>query len=411
MRFVILVILGILLGGSAPAQGSDLLVDPGGSPGSFATIDAAMQAATPGDRILVMPGAYPPFNFSRGVHLIGLGATPGDVVIQRIAYHVNIPAADYDTLISNVTVTSTSPLDVLSIHGNELAPGTLTIDGCVLQNGVFLRGGQQGFYLFINNSYIAPPAGHGFSGEACYVGGPGNYVDIRNTRIIGWDADPQTGIPAGTALSIAAGTVARITGSEISGGHGQPGGPTVAAGATALRSLPSGTIDLTLDGNAMVVGGNGQSGAPGGHGAAIQGTIKAGAAVVLGGSGTPPGVPYPNAAPLPAPTVHLNLTPGLLFAQNGVSVGPGDVVSVSLGGSPISGAIGISPAVVLPNDPVFVSLPPSTLTVLPVTSFTVSIPQVPGVNGAGYMVYMQGIALDASGVWRISDAAALRIDF
>jgi hypothetical protein len=391
---------------------TDLLVDPTGGPGTYPTITAAMLAAHPNDRILVTPGTYGGFQFSRGVDLVGLGDSPSDVVIQRIGFHISIPATDARALISNVTVRSANPLDVFAISGNELAPGVLTLDGCVLENGVYLRGGQAGFYVMMNNCRIVPPAGHGFSGEACRIGGPGNFVDIRNTRILGWDADPVAGIPAGVALRVVGGTNIRVSGSEVIGGDGVAVAG-LEAGADGLAGIAPGVVDLRLDGGATVRGGDGAGSGAGGHGVAITGSAATGTASVTGGAGTPPGMPWSLAQPVGLMThAHLAITPRLQFADGSIAVEPGQTITVTLGGPQTIGMIGVALASHLPDDPSFVSIALETLVIIPSSTFTTVVPSLAPINYPGAMFYVQGVVGDPiSGQIIVSDAAAIRVDW
>ena len=412
MRTILTLSLIATLCVPAICQGVDRYVDGTGAGGAYMTITGAMLASAPGDRILVLPGTYPAFQFSRGVHVIGLGTDPSQVVVARIAYHVSIPALNYDTLISNLTVSSNNPLDVLSIHGNELAPGTLTIDGCVLQNGVYLRGGEQGFYALINNTSVTPPTGHGFTGEACYLGGPGNYVEVRNTRIQAWDADQALGVPAGVALRLAAGTTARVIGGEITGGDGAGSPAPFTSGGDAIVSIIPGTVSLDLTGGVQVTGGAASGAAPGGHGTAIHGSVKIESAFVSGGAGVPAGLTHAVAQPSSSSSVHLVMNPGFQYAQGGVSLSPGQSLSVVLGSGLGLGALGISLGVELPSGSNFVTLALSQMVVIPMSSWSATIPNVPGLSIPGLMVYIQGVTLDpVSGSVNISDTAAVRIDF
>src|SRR5262245_45870285 len=110
------------------AHAADWIVDATGAQSSFTTIDPAMVQSTPGDRILVLPGSYPAVHFSRGVEVIGMGDEPGDVVVARVDFHVNIPNDDFDAVLSNLRVCGSGAADSISISGNELSAGTFLID-------------------------------------------------------------------------------------------------------------------------------------------------------------------------------------------------------------------------------------------------------------------------------------------
>lgn len=393
------------------AQGQDLVVDSTGAGGAFTEIGHAMLAADPGDRILVMPGSYPTFQFSRGVHVIGMGAIPEDVTIQRIAYHVSIPSTDYETVLSNVRVRGNSFLDVFAISGNELAPGTLTIDGCVLEGGVYLRGGQAGFYLHVNNSRIVPPAGYGFSGEAARLGGPGNYVELRNTKVIGWDADPIAFAPAGDAVRFDGGTRARITGSQLLAGSGTATG-LYAPGGTAISTISSGVVEVGIEGGSMLRGGDAFGSAPGGHGTNVAGTIHVGSATVLGGGGSPSGLPHAGSATVVGTgTLALDTDPAWSFAEEGIALAPGQTFEVNVPSGAGVPLLGVAFRVLLPGGPEFVSLPLEAATVFQTEGLTATVPTLPGTALSGLMVYFQGARVDVTtSDVVISDTVAYRID-
>ena len=143
---------------------------------------------------------------------------------------------------------------------------------------------------------MQPPAGYGFTGEACYLGGPGNSVDLLNTKITGWGAEPAAFATSGVGLRLSGGTQARITGCEITGGDGVDVAG-YAAGGAAVTNTGVGPVQLRIDGNSVIQGGDGAN-AAGGNGVAIQlGSIEVGAATVSGGFGVPPGVAYPFVQP------------------------------------------------------------------------------------------------------------------
>lgn len=393
------------------AQGTDILVDATGQQSSLTTISQAMLQASPGDRILVLPGTYPPFLYDRGVQLIGLGATPGDVVIERIAYHVSLPATGYDTLISNLTIDSSDPLEVLVLSGNELPPGVLILDSVEVRGGVFLRGGQQGFYLLAFNCRFAPPPGHGFSGEAAYLGGPGNFVELHNSEIRGWDADASVFAPAGAALRLAGGTMARIYGSQVVGGQGQAAFAPFDAGGDGILWDGLLAVDLRIDGGSVVAGGDGPG--PGGNGVTIHGNIVVADASVSGGNGNPPGQTWPLSQPTSGlPGLALSVFPPRAFAQSSSAAGPGDTVSFQLGTPAASSLILTCFALDLPGSDLFFAVEPQNLAGIHFgNAATGVVPDVPGLDFQGLMLYAQGAWYEqAAGRWHSSGVSAVRID-
>ncbi len=412
MKHGIIAIILALLVPPTTAQSVERIVDASGQASSFTTIEQAMVVSAPGDRILVLPGSYPPFLFSRGVQVVGMGADASQVVVERVAFHVSIPAVDYDASISNLTIQSSNPLDVLVLSGNELAAGTLVLDHVDIQGGVFLRGGDNGFYLLVNDTRVAPPAGHGFSGEACWLGGPGSYVEILASTISGWDADPAQFAPAGSGLRLGGGTSARISGSVIRGGDGFALGSPWSDGASAVVHAAPGLVNMRIDGGSSIVGGQGVGGGAGGDGVAVPGNILLGQANVFGGAGAPAGVPFGLALPVPMTTeVSMTVQPSRVNAQGVTHANPGELVSFSTPTPSATTAIVLSFSLHVPQDALFVAIDPAIQNVYMGNTVAGVVPSVPGFSLAGLMLYAQAFHYEAtSGQWISSATGAMRID-
>ena len=412
MRNQILIMAFFLAWQCANAQQTVFHVDALGERGSYTTIDQAMSQASPGDRILVYPGTYPSFQFDRGVEVVGLGQTPEDVKIESIAYHVSIPAVSYDSLISNVTLESPNPLQTLLLSGNELPPGVLVLDSVNIRGGVFLRGGQQGFYLLAYNCRFEPAAGHGFSGEACYLGGPGNFIELHSSVVRGWNADPSVGAPAGAALRIASGSTIRINGSRIIGGEAKAGGRLYEVAGEAIIGAGLGQVDLQLDGGSVVQGGKGYL--AGGDAISLQATIAVADATVKGGRGHPDGLDYSQNQPIAAPLgVSLEATPQRRYGQNQVAVHPDDVIAFSLGTAAKLPVMIVSHNLDLPATNLFLSIEtPTIMGVYFSNSVSTSVPAIPGLIKPGFMLYAQGAWWNSvTGKLEVSGTEAIRIDF
>jgi hypothetical protein len=400
-------VAGVLLGGGAAA--ADLVVDAAGVASPYTTIEAAMVASSPGDRILVLPGAYPAFHFSRGVAVIGLGAAPGDVQIARVDYHVNVPPFGYETLLSNVSICGTGAADSISISGNELTHGTLTLHGVVTCGGVFLHG-DAGFSLFAADSDVSPGPGDGFRGAA--VGFAGGTLDVVGTRIAGWDASLADGVSAGIGLRVGAGVAVTLTGGEVTGGDGVLEDEVFGAGADGIAAgLGSSPIHLTAAGGASIRGGDGAAPGPGGDGVALTGTLAVGDAVVAGGVGTPPGVPFGlDPAVDLGYDPELSVSPATPFAGGPIAVHPGALVTATLDASlPGPAAIGFAAALDPPAAPI------PTLLAGPVSLvFAYEVAFVaPDAGGAllGLQAYAQGFFVDpATGAVRTTNPVTLRMD-
>ena len=407
MRHAYRLLLFVLLSSSAAA--GDLLVDASGG-GSYTTIGAAMADAVPGDRILVSPGHYPAFSFRVAVSLIGLGAAPADVHIDRIDYHVSVPALNYDTVISNVAVGGPDPSFSLAIVGNELPPGTLIIDGADVEGAVYLGGGGDGFYLLLNNSRIRAQPGEGFLGTAVHVGGPaGNFVEIRNTTIEAANATDL--LPASHGLALIPGTRARLVGAVIRGGAGLAGSSHEAGGSAVVAGIGHGDLILRLDGDCDLRGGDAAGSGAGGNGVDISGVLEIGAANVSGGNGSPSGRAYVDAQPVAlAYDCHLTLTPHLADAQAPTLLRSGQFVQLSMPTPPGSTVIVVSVDLNLPAGPFLpVGFGGPTYWVLG-NQLRVQVPAGPGVWIPGIEMVAQGLAHPPGQPFLLSNTVACRLD-
>jgi hypothetical protein len=318
---------------STPALATDWIVDATGTASSFTNITQAMAQVATGDRILVLPGNYPPFHFSRSVDVIGLGNSPTDVTIERVDFHPTIPTLGYDCAIVNVSIVG----DSFSISGNELAPGTLVIDGVHLAGGVFLHGAGE-LYVLMQNSRIEAGAGDGFLGAAFDFGG--GTLDVVDSLVQGAGASSGAGATAGVGLRAwsTSSSHVRIANSTVQGGAGV-NAPGFQDGGDAIDRLGGGPVTLRLSGGSQVLGGDGIAPGRGGHAVDLAATITLGTATVVGGAGTPPGASFHGAVPTALGyDPYLALLPGGNQGQLPVFQHPGDFVFVGFDASlPSSG--------------------------------------------------------------------------
>jgi hypothetical protein len=409
----IALVIALALSTDLAAQGVDRTVDASGATSIYTTITQAMAASNPGDRILVLPGTYPPFQFSKGVRVLGMGADPSAVQIERVGVGVTQPQIGYEALLSNVTLAPQNPLNQTALGGNELAPGVLIVDGVRIRGGVFLRGGQAGFYCLLSNCQIDPLPGFGFSGEACYVGGPGNFFELRNSRVKGWNADPQASIPAGLGIRIGGGTQMRITNCRIFGGDGAPAGAPHDAGGDAIVSQSPGLVALRLDGGSIVGGGDGDGTGAGGDGVAISGTVETHSAMISGGAGMPPGLAYAIAQPSSlGADLELAVSPAAVDATGTPSVHSGQILTLAFDPGSAPSVIAFNFAVRLPQAGSFVPLVTEDATVITSPVWSVAVPHVPaGLAFPGIMLYAQaGVVDTVSGSVSASNTVVVRVD-
>ncbi|MBK7876065.1 MAG: hypothetical protein IPJ77_09975 [Planctomycetes bacterium] len=390
-----------------PAFATDWLVDASGTASNLTTIAQAMAQVSTGDRILVLPGSYPAFHFSRSVDVIGLGASPDDVLIQRVDFHPTIPTLGYDAGIANVRVCG----DSFSISGNELAAGTFVIDGAHLCGGVFLHGAGQ-LYVLMQNSQVEAGPGDGFLGAAFDFGG--GSADIVNSSIRAASASSAGGTTAGIGLRIWSTSTSnvRISNSLIRGGTGVD----VAGfrdGGDAIDRLSGGTTSLRLSGGSQILGGSAAGAGHGGNAVDIAGTITTGLATVTGGIGATPGATYASSQP-----TALGFDPLLRFSPTGTAGSlpvfqhPGELIRIdcdpSLTGALLASSTQIDP----PTTPTWSPLTapqllggPSEGFVLPVRSHRVVDP------APRRRVYLQGLFVDPlSGQTHSTNPIAMTVD-
>ena len=397
---------------SPAALATDILVDASGLQSSITTIGQAMAHARPGDRLLVLPGNYPAFLFEVGVHVVGLGALPADVRIARVDLHVSEPTTDYDAALSNLTVGDGSPANAVAISGNEQPPGVVLIDGVVVEGGVFLGGGSDGFHLLVNDSAITPAAGQGFGGAAVHLGGSDGFsFEFVDSEVAGWDADPLGGVPAAVGLRLAGAVRGRLARTTVRGGAGAAGLP---AGADAIDHFGAAVdVDLWMDGGCSVRGGDAFGVAPGGHGIDLAGQLARGDAGITGGAGSPAGLdlaPSLLVSALPIP-LHLQVEPTRANAQGPTFDTTGDLVTFSVDALPGHGVLLLgfdldlplpAPAAPLPQFQPFIIWFGSTL--------AVEVPNA-GIDFPGLVVYASGFARPPTGgKWLPTNTVSRRID-
>jgi hypothetical protein len=317
---------------ATPAWAHDWTVDASGSASNLVTINQAMALAAPGDRILVRPGTYPAFQFSRGVEVLGLGTSPGQVVVARVDFHITIPTTGYDAGLSNLTIRSANPSDSTSLAGNELAAGTFVVDGVSIEGAVYLHGAGQ-LYVLMNNSHVAASPGDGFMGAALDFGG--GTLDLVNSWIQASAACEPIGALAGSGLRIQGGSKVRVSGSDVSGGAGVASLASsvyLNGGDAILKSFGTALVDLRLAGHSVIHGGSAAkvgAGGAGGAGVRLAGNIAVGIATVTGGDGAMVGDAYAISAPtMLAYDPLLTLDPEQTFASGDSFVRPGALLRI-----------------------------------------------------------------------------------
>lgn len=342
---------------ATPGRAADLVVDASGVSSSFTTIDQAMAVATPGDRILVLPGSYPAFFFNRGVEVVGLGATPDQVVVDRVDYHINQPTFGYDSGLTNLTICGAGTYDGTSISGNELGAGTLVIHGVRLCGGVFLRGGGE-FYLLMLDSHIDTVTGGGFQNSGLDFGG--GVADLVDSKIEGPPASERAATTAGAGIRVRPGAKVRISACEVDGGDGGGGANGSTSGGDAIDRSSTSSAQVRVSGGSVIRGGAGGPGGAGGAGVDLFGTILVGDAIVTGGGGQTPGPAYAASQPTFLPyDPHLRLDPVQAFAAGSPFVSSGQLLTFGASGSLPTTSIEFSSRIDPPTSPDLSPIPSS----------------------------------------------------
>ncbi len=257
---------------------SDLLAGVwtvGGSGADFSEIQPAVDAALPGDTILVRPGSYGPLlvekgvlvRASEGMFLLGFGATIRNIPAGSTAGISGATTVGYPIQVRNNV--GEVLLESLSLQAGE---HTLWVDNCanvsVTGANVSLSAGLGGDAVLIESSTVRVS-------DYSFQGGSGGLFIARD---------------GGAALRVADSRVALALGS-LFGGHGT-NGICPGSGGAALVSLRS-EIHLVGDGTGQLEGGHGGDSADvscsGGHGGhaveSQQSTLWVSQMALVGGQG------------------------------------------------------------------------------------------------------------------------------
>lgn len=267
----------------ASLRAADLIVDSAGGPGTFPTIQAAMLAAQPGDRILVQPGVYPSFSVTKSISIYGMGSAVDAVVVGGIHLGLGFPNQNYHVSISRLRVDAGAAAP-LAVSGQELGVGKIEFESVQIAGGFRLLAGEAGFVLSLANCTVTGDIGQGFDGATCNVAAPApSYFSITRCRFQGARGDLFAAQPPLAGLLLDRGVTAQIAQCDIRGGRGglaQTGAAGLYVRQAQVRSLGTATT---------VRGGDGGTAAAGGPGVLTTSTIFRGSATLNGGLGTTDG--------------------------------------------------------------------------------------------------------------------------
>jgi hypothetical protein len=330
-------VLGLILILATQSSATDWVVGPFGSGAPFNDIQTAVNAAQPGDRVLVLPGAYVgPVFINKAIELVGGGSSvvtvhgnistfPGAVPAMRVTgvgagsrarisgmtlNNLGVPIVPVEYILKVDACTGLVELSDLVLLGPTLSSipmaaigGILNVQNCsqVVISGVRSLG------IGLSSSGGSSPV-HGLSGAVVqssmvWIADSTARGSATSLPIFGWGGDGGDGITLINSVAHIARSV--IQGAQTSGlqngvaGAGGPGiraqGSTVVlhggfenvtAGANAYEQLSSGILKLGTAGSGVILDGSS--------------SLVYGVDVSLaGGTGTaslPPGTPLVAAA-------------------------------------------------------------------------------------------------------------------
>jgi len=394
----------LLLGAAVPA--ADLFVDANGTPGTYATVQAAILAAQPGDRILVLPGSYPAFSITKAIHIVGVGTEPSSVVVGGVHLGLGFPNQNYHVSLSRLRIDA-GPTSPTAVSGQELGVGRIEFDSVEVEGGFRLLSGEPGFVLSFANCEVRGDIGQGYDGGTCHLAAPApSYFSITRSRFQGARGNLFAAQAPMAGLLLDGGVTVQIEQCSIDGGDGgvaQAGAPGLDVRSAQVRSLGTSTV---------VTGGDGGVGAAGGPGVRTTSTVLRGTVSVAGGVGTPSGPTVTGGGALLQAT---GVRPELSFHVDQSAIGP----VMAAAGSQLDWQLdaGNNPSVVLMSLAIGGPLPPPLDQLAIDPGFAMLLPAdatfvVPPLGAViGLPLFFQGIAFDvSSGAYRATAVDAIHLD-
>jgi hypothetical protein len=260
--------VAFVLSSTAAAAGSVWVVAPSAGPGiDFTSVQAAVDAASDGDLVLIRGGAYPPAVVALGGKSVQL---VGDVSLGQIDAHFALAAdasgADRDWLLRNLVLHA--PGDGQPALALSNSAGSAWIEGCTLvaEPGSAGNGGLRASALgglLVSRGDVRPSNGAAIDASAAPAA-------LWNTSAYGGAGALGGAGQVAPGPGVASDAFVMGSGCVIEGGQGAPPGPgcvpPTGNGAVAL-SL-SGAATATLTGTALFGGAAGDgsgcgSGLPG----------------------------------------------------------------------------------------------------------------------------------------------------
>lgn len=317
-----------LLALASVASAGDLTVGPAGSGADFPEVQEAIDASSPGDRILVAAGTYAPFEVDRPLRILGEGRSA--VTIESPlpgggwrAMRVTGVGAGQEAIVSGMTLRAQTgddgfcnvfgaPIDGARVDGNAgrvvlhdlaIVPGPDFVPG-IVQARPFraLLDIEQSQFVLLDEVRVSTPADGCPTGDAIRT--ESSAVWITGSEVIQHVVAEVEAVAGGIGLNAIDADV-YLARSIIAGGDGGTiigsciGGPTFIGtdGDPGIRLSGTATLKAVGGGSSRVTGGNGTFGSGGttcnGSGApavALSGTsiaLLADSLPVAGGSWVP----------------------------------------------------------------------------------------------------------------------------
>ena len=354
--------LGLLWASALSAQGSTWTVDDDDPGAHFDTLQAAVDAAAPGDLVLVRGGTY--FSAELGAKGLTMAAEAGAQVWIRHGLRSTGLAAGEELVLQGLTLEGAPALELVD------AEGTVVVDRCTVTGHAPFASTPSAAVVrhcadvvFLGSPLNQTPFG---SGQSALVGEESHIV-LYGSDALGTDGAPGllgTGNPGQTGVELAGGSLfasgARLVGGDGAdgtsastwfpcgdGGDGAPGlilgpGPATQASATLLDcEITGGAGGSALPGcqpgvgsEALVDPADGLSVLDGAaRGLVLNSPLAAGATLKVSAAGKP--------GDLVVLAFGLHAAPAAIPAWQGELL-PGVVGSVLLGSIPAGGELGFS---------------------------------------------------------------------
>ncbi len=241
---VVLACLVLSLGAVPATQAATLCVAPGGSGGCFATIQAAIDAASPGDTINVAASTYAEnlSVFGKNLTINGAGAS-ATIISGNNANRVWTIFSNSNMNLTNMTITYGSATGGFG--------GGIYIDGTMSLSGVTVTSNNAGYGSGITNFGTLTIAGSTISNNVATGSGGGivngKDLTITNSTISGNSATGDGGGIYHGGISLT------ISGSTISGNTATGNG----GGIVNFGANPINIINSTISGNTATGNGGG----------------------------------------------------------------------------------------------------------------------------------------------------------